>query len=238
MSRVALRFCHHHLDIFHHAESCEIFRCRPKGDWTDREPPQNAPPVGRVSRDIAFDKTRAIATARARIVSGSSAEPDSRHPRRGKGTTRDICHRRARAGLWKNLMKLLISHAPRVNPPRWPVLVLLFAALGELQGVSAYDFSGCCGSKLKHWFDFSDSSVYGTSAQSTISSFSDKLGNSASHTMRGNVEYVPDVQNGLGAMFIDRNTFGCLQRTLRCLRVMRLRKSAVDANFEMGTSSR
>ena len=56
-------------------------------------------------------------------------------------------------------MKLLISHAPRVNPPRWPVLVLLFAALGELQGVSAYDFSGCCGSKLKHWFDFSDSSA-------------------------------------------------------------------------------
>ena len=108
-------------------------------------------------------------------------------------------------------MKLLISHAPRVNPPRWPVIILLFVALGELQGVSAYDFSGCCGSKLQHWFDFSDSSVYGTSAQSTISSFSDKLGNSASHTMRGNVEYVPDVQNGLGAMFIDRNTFGCLQ---------------------------
>ena len=108
-------------------------------------------------------------------------------------------------------MKLLISHAPRVNPPRWPVLVLLIAALGELQGVSAYDFSGCCGSKLKHWFDFSDSSVYGTSAQSTISGFSDKLGNSASHTILGNVEYVPDVQNGLGAMFIDRNTWGCLK---------------------------
>ena len=47
---------------------------------------------------------------------------------------------------------------------------------------------------------------YGTSAQSTVSSFSDKLGNSASHTMLGNVEYVPNVQNGLGAMFIDRNT--------------------------------
>ena len=108
-------------------------------------------------------------------------------------------------------MKLLISHAPRVNPPRWPVLVLLIVALGELQGVSAYDFSGCCGSKLQHWFDFSDSSVYGTSAQSTISSFSDKLGNSASHTILGNVEYVPDVQNGLGAMFIDRNTWGCLK---------------------------
>ena len=108
-------------------------------------------------------------------------------------------------------MKLLISHAPRVNPPRWPVLVLLIVALGESQGVSAYDFSGCCGSKLQHWFDFSDSSVYGTSAQSTISSFSDKLGNSASHTILGNVEYVPDVQNGLGAMFIDRNTWGCLK---------------------------
>ena len=108
-------------------------------------------------------------------------------------------------------MKLLISHAPRVNPPRWPVLVLLFAALGELQGVSAYDFSGCCGSKLKHWFDFSDTSVYGTSAASTVSSFSDKLGNSASHTILGNVEFVPNVQNGLGAMFIDRNTWGCLK---------------------------
>jgi hypothetical protein len=104
MSRVALRFCHHHFDIFQSgAESCEIFRCRPKGDWTDREPPQNAPPGDRVSRDIAFDKTRAFATARARIVSGSSAEPDSRHPRRGKGTTRDFCHRRARAGLCKPL---------------------------------------------------------------------------------------------------------------------------------------
>ena len=105
----------------------------------------------------------------------------------------------------------MISHAPRVNPPRWPVLVLLFAALGELQGVSAYDFSGCCGSKLKHWFDFSDTSVYGTSAASTVSSFSDKLGNSASHMILGNVEYVPNVQNGLGAMFIDRNTWGCLK---------------------------
>ena len=100
MSRVALRFCHHHFDIFQSgAESCEIFRCRPKGDWTDREPTQNAPHVGSVSRDIAFDKTRAFATARARIFSGSSAEPDNRHPRRGKGTTRDFCHRRARAGL-------------------------------------------------------------------------------------------------------------------------------------------
>ena len=65
----------------------------------ESQPSQNAPPGGRVSRDIAFDKTRAIATARARIVSGSSAEPDNRHPRRGKGTTRDFCNRRARAWL-------------------------------------------------------------------------------------------------------------------------------------------
>ena len=31
---------------------------------------------------------------------------------------------------------------------------------------SPYDFTDCCGTKLKHWFDFSDTSVYGTSAQS------------------------------------------------------------------------
>jgi hypothetical protein len=81
---------------------------------------------------------------------------------------------------------------------------------GNPSSSSSYDFSGCCGAKLKHWFDFSDTSVYGTSAQSTISGFSDKLGNSASHTMKGNVEYVDDVQNGLGAMFVDRNTWGAL----------------------------
>ena len=98
-------------------------------------------------------------------------------------------------------MKRMISRAPRVNPPRWPVLVLLIAALGELQGVGAYDFSGCCGSKLKHWFDFSDSSVYGSSEVTKISGFTDKMSNAAGNTVNGNVKYKVNVQNGLNAIY-------------------------------------
>ena len=76
---------------------------------------------------------------------------------------------------------------------------------------SPYDFTDCCGSKLKHWFDFSDTSVYGSSAGDQDFWLHGQDGQLASHTMNGNVEYVPNVQNGLGAMFIDRNTWGCLK---------------------------
>ena len=100
-------------------------------------------------------------------------------------------------------MKSMISHAPRVNPPRWPVLVLLIVALGELQGVSAYDFTDCCGTKLKHWFDFSDSSVYGSTEVTKISGFTDKMSNAGSNTVNGDVQYKVNVQNGLNAIYTD-----------------------------------
>ena len=91
------------------------------------------------------------------------------------------------------------------------VVLVALLSLCIIRGVSAYNFTDCCDSKLVHWFDFSDTSNYGTEAQSTLSSFVDNIGISGSHTLRGNVQYVPNVQNGLGAMFVHRDSFGCLQ---------------------------
>ena len=89
---------------------------------------------------------------------------------------------------------------------------------------SPYDFTDCCGTKLKHWFDFSDTSVYGSSEVTKISGFTDKMGNSASTPMNGNVQYKSDVQNGLGAMFTRHEAHRCcssalrlVARTLRCI---------------------
>jgi hypothetical protein len=70
---------------------------------------------------------------------------------------------------------------------------------------SSYDFSGCCGSKFKHWYDFSDSGYYGSSEVAKISGFEDKMGNAASKTVNGNVQYKVDVQNGLNAIYQDES---------------------------------
>ena len=79
-------------------------------------------------------------------------------------------------------------------------------ALTDVPASSAYDFSGCCGSKLKHWIDFSDTSVYGSSEVTKISGFTDKMGNSDSHTIHGNVKYKLDGHDQLGAMYVDETT--------------------------------
>ena len=79
-------------------------------------------------------------------------------------------------------------------------------ALADVPASSAYDFSGCCGSKLKHWIDFSDTSVYGSSEVTKISGFTDKMGNSDSHTIHGNVKYKLDGHDQLGAMYVDETT--------------------------------
>ena len=79
-------------------------------------------------------------------------------------------------------------------------------ALADVPASSAYDFSGCCGSKLKHWIDFSDTSVYGSSEVTKISGFTDNMGNSDSHTIHGNVKYKLDGHDQLGAMYVDETT--------------------------------
>ena len=79
-------------------------------------------------------------------------------------------------------------------------------ALADVPASSAYDFSGCCGSKLKHWIDFSDTSVYGSSEVTKISGLTDKMGNSDSHTIHGNVKYKLDGHDQLGAMYVDETT--------------------------------
>ena len=66
---------------------------------------------------------------------------------------------------------------------------------------SPYDFTDCCGTKLKHWFDFSDTSVYGSSEVTKISGFTDKMGNAAGNTVNGDVQYKVNVQNGLNAIY-------------------------------------
>jgi surface protein len=85
----------------------------------------------------------------------------------------------------------------------YSTLWLRIALLLLFQCASAYDFSTCCGSKLKHWFDFSDTDEYGSSELTKIPSFADKMGNSASHAVNGNVQYKVDVQNGLNEISIE-----------------------------------
>ena len=70
------------------------------------------------------------------------------------------------------------------------------------------DLKDCCGSKLKHWFDFSESSIDGDIELSTISSFVDKVENAANLAVYGKVKYKIGVQNGLNAIFIDTDLTG------------------------------
>ena len=97
---------------------------------------------------------------------------------------------------------------PRPLGRSWSSSAFLVAvlALADVPASSSYDFTGCCGSKLKHWFDFSDTNVYGSSEVTKISGFTDKMGNSASNTVNGNVQYKVNVQNGLNAIYTDAET--------------------------------
>ncbi len=79
------------------------------------------------------------------------------------------------------------------------VLLILLSLC--FRAVRAYDFTGCCASKLKHWFDFSDTDEYGLTELDKLSSFTDKMGNAESKTVNGNVAYKLEVQNGLNAIY-------------------------------------
>ena len=65
----------------------------------------------------------------------------------------------------------------------------------------ASDFSTCCGSKLVHWFDFSDTDEYGSTELAAMTKFMDKMGGASSMTINSNVQYKLNVQNGLNAIY-------------------------------------
>jgi len=54
---------------------------------------------------------------------------------------------------------------------------------------------------LTHWFDFSTG--YGTEELTKIQSFTDIMNNATGKTVNNNVAYKPNVQNGLGAIYIE-----------------------------------
>jgi hypothetical protein len=87
-------------------------------------------------------------------------------------------------------------------PRRSSLRVLIVALLSLcIRVVSAYDFTECCDSKLKHWLDFSDTDEYGSTELAKIPSFTDKMGNAANKAVNGNVAYKLNIQNGLNAIY-------------------------------------
>ena len=66
-------------------------------------------------------------------------------------------------------------------------------------------------SKLKHWFDFSNSSVYGSAEVTKITGFHDKMGNSEGNFVRNNVQYKPDAHDSLGAVYVDTGSRTALE---------------------------
>ncbi|CAL6326856.1 unnamed protein product [Bathycoccus prasinos] len=61
-------------------------------------------------------------------------------------------------------------------------------------------------SSLTHWIDFSThymESLYGMGDGTNIATFADLMGNATDIKVNGNVEYTPNAQNGLGAVYMN-----------------------------------
>ena len=70
-------------------------------------------------------------------------------------------------------------------------------------------------SSLTHWFDFSSFRTYGNTQLDTISSFTDIMGNSTSHSVRGNVQYKLAVKSGLNAIYMNEVYAACYFNTAK-----------------------